>query len=379
MRSRQHLAQVRTATVDARAHGAHRDLECLGDLLVAEAHDVAQHDGGAVVLGKIAQGGLDNYRVLVLCDIHLLKRRDAEAIRGWVQRGGLLIADEAPSRDEGKQPLGVFESVFGVTGHADIADAPVTIPGTKAQLPGRRSYQQQGQTALVYSSPCGKGRATLLNFQLKDCYLDALVRQNADGAADAILDLLRKAAAGCPANVTSSTPGIEAALRQTAQGTTLLLLINHESKTETTTVTLPYLPAGGVVRDMVTGERLKPGPKRTLTLKCPWGGTRVLGLFPSDPKGLRLEGLGASYRPGTEVAYGLTVGGKSIRGNYLLDVSVTAPDGRRLQAFSALTCTEDATCRRRFRLPINAPAGKWTIHARSLWDGAEATGSFAVK
>ncbi|MCE5237418.1 hypothetical protein LLH23_02885 [bacterium] len=328
---------------------------------------------------QIAKGGLDNYRVLVLCDIHLLKRQEAEAIRAWVQRGGLLIADEVPSQDEGKQPLGVFEPVFGVTGDADIADVPVTIPGTKAQLPGRRSYQQQGQTALVYNSPCGKGRATLLNFQLKDCYLDALVRQNADGAADAILDLLRNAAAGCPANVTSSTPGIEAALRQTAQGTTLLLLINHESKLETTQVTLPYLQAGGVVRDMVTGERLKPGPKHTLMLKCPWGGTRVLGLFPSDPQGLRLEGLGASYSRGAEVAYGLIVGGKSIRGNYLLDVSVTTPDGRKLQAFSALTCTEDATCRRRFRLPVNAPAGKWTLRARSLWDGAEATGSFAVK
>ena len=50
-----------------------------------------------------------------------------------------------------------------------------------------------------------------------------------------------------------------------------------------------------------------------------------------------------------------------------------------LTAFSALTCTEDATCVRRLRLPTNAPAGEWTVRVRSLWDGAEATSGFTVQ
>ncbi|MEN6404630.1 MAG: hypothetical protein ABFD94_21985 [Armatimonadia bacterium] len=330
---------------------------------------------------QLASGGLKPYQVLVMFDIHLLKRKDAETIRDWAQAGGRVVADEVPSLDESKQPLNVFEPLFGVTGTAQVQEGAIPFPGTKAQLWGRRSYQAKGKDALVFNSPCAKGRATLLNFPVKDCYLDALVRGNADGAADAILGALRKAATddGCLPNVTSSTPGIEAALRQTKQGTTLLLLINHESKQETTQVTLPHLPPGAIVRDMVTGERLKAGPQYAMKLTCPWGGTRALGIFPSNPAGLRLEGLKTAYAPGDSVDYRLTVGGKSIRGNYLLDVSVTGPDGRKLQSFSALTCTEDATCRRALKLPVNAPAGKWTIVGKSLWDGAQATGSFTVK
>jgi hypothetical protein len=328
---------------------------------------------------QLATGDLNAYQVLVLFDIHLLKRQDAETIRAWVQAGGNLLADEVPSLDEGRKPLGVFEQVFNVTGDADIADVATPIPGTKAHLGGHRSYQAGGQQSLVYNNLCGKGRATLLNFQVKDCYFDALTSANAEDAADAILVMLRKAAASCPPNVTSSNPGIEAALRQTKQGTTLLVLINHESKRETTQVTLPHLPPGGIVRDMVTGERIKAGPQYAMPLQCPWGQTRALGIFPSNPKGVRLEGLKTTYAPGDIVEYSLTLDGKAIRGNYLMDVSVTGPDGRKLQSFSALTCTEDATCRRRFRLPVNAQPGKWTVQARSLWDGAQAAGGFTAK
>ncbi len=327
---------------------------------------------------QVAQGGLDNYQVLVLFDIHLLKRKDAEAISAWVRAGGRLLADEVPSLDEGKGPLGVFESVFGVKGSAKVQEEAVGIPGTQAQLWGRRSYESNGDAPLVFSKPCGAGHATLLNFPVKDCYLDALVRGNRDGTADAILGLLRQAAEGCPPNVTSSNPGIEAALRQTAQGTTLLFLIDHESKNGTTQVALPHLPPGGVVRDMVSGGRLTAGRQHAMALKCPWGGTRVLGIFPSDPAGLRLEGLGGTHAPGGKVEYRSIVGGKGIRGNYLLDVSVIGPDGRKYQAFSALTCTEGSACRRSFRLPVNAQAGKWTVRARSLWDGSQAVGSFTV-
>ena len=330
---------------------------------------------------QLAKGGLDAYQVLVLFDIHLLKRRDAERIRAWVQAGGRLVADEVPAMDEAKQPLGVFESVFGVTGSAQVREGPVALPGTRAQLWGRWSYQGPGDGALVVTTACGRGRATLLNFPLKECYLDALVRRNADGAAAAIRSILRKAATDGEIlpNVTSSNPGIEAAVRRTKQGTTLLFLINHESKEDTTRVTLPLLTPGGIVRDMVTGKRVTTVPRYAMDLRCPWGQTRVLGIFPSNPTGLRLEGLKTAYAPGEGVDYRLVVGGQGIRGSYLLDVTVAGPGGRTIRGFSALTCTADATCRRRFRLPVNAPAGKWTVRAKSLWDNAQAMGIFTVK
>lgn len=339
---------------------------------------------------QLAQGALEKRDVLVLFDVHLLKRQDAETIRDWVRAGGRLIADEVPAFDEGKHPLGIFESVFGVSGSATVQEGAVALPGTATQLWGRRDYEPAGASpviravggkALVLEGRAGAGQAILLNFPLKDCYLDALVRANPDGAADAILNILREAATGDgrPGNIRSSNPNIEAAIRETPQATALLLLINHESRNETTQVSLPHLPPGGIVRDMVSGERIEAGPHYAMRLSCPWGETRVLGIFPSDPAGLTLKGLGPGYAPGGTVEYAFTLGGRRIRGNYLLDVSITGPDNRTYQSFSALTCTENATCRRSLRLPTNAQPGKWVVRGRSLWDGAEATGSFMVQ
>ncbi len=333
----------------------------------------------------MTQGGVEGREVVVLFDVHLMKRGDAEVLRDWVRGGGCLIADEVPSLDEGRQPLGVFETLFGVAGSPATQEGAVKLPGSAASLWGRRSYEAVGATVvhssadgpLVLESRAGAGRAVLLNFPLKDCYLDALLQ--AEGAADAILAILRQAVGeGRPGNVTSANPSIEAGLRVTPQGTALLLLINHESRDGTTEVRVPHWPAGGVVRDMVSGERLEGRPRDGLRLRCPWGETRVLGLFPADPAGLRLTGLRGRYAPEAEVEYTLRVGGADIRGNYLLDVTVSGPDGHVYQAFSALTCTQDATCRRRFRLPVNAQPGRWTVRARSLWDGTGAKGGFGV-
>jgi hypothetical protein len=340
---------------------------------------------------QLAKGTLKEYKILVLFDIRLMKRHDAEIVRDWVQAGGRLIADEVPSLDENRQPLGVFEPLFGVKGSAAVQIGAISVSGRREELWGRRSYERNGATVIggpadgawapLLSQRAGKGEAFLFNFPVKECYLDALTRAKADGAADAVLMLLftvARAADGL-GNATSTNPNIEAAVRQTPDGTALLLLINHESRDETTVVSVPNLPPGGIVRDLVSGARLGAGERYAMKLQCPWGETRLLGFFPADPKGLALTVLPRRAAPGETVEYRLTVGGRGVRGNYVLDVTVSGPDGRAYQAFSALTCTAGATCRRSLRLPLNAEPGTWTIRARSLWDGAQVEGTFVVK
>ena len=53
------LAQHGAAAVDAGADGAELDVEDLGDLLVGQPLDVAEHDGGAEVRRQLGQRGLD--------------------------------------------------------------------------------------------------------------------------------------------------------------------------------------------------------------------------------------------------------------------------------------------------------------------------------
>ncbi|MEN6346636.1 MAG: hypothetical protein ABFE16_15150 [Armatimonadia bacterium] len=386
--TRSRVPQARAAFLFPRTQHVLLQEEYWNVMVALEAFRQAYGELDCLHEEQLSQGKLGNYKVLVLFDTHLLKRKDAEILRDWVKAGGCLVADEVPSLDENKQPLGVLEPIFGVKGTSQVVEGATPIQGSAASLWGRRSYEAagakvaaiSGEFPLVLENSADQGWATLLNFPVKDCYLEALVHPGDGSTAAAILGMLRRGAlsTGQQAKVTSSNPGIEAALRQTPQGTTLLLLVNHESKDATTQVTLPHLAAGGVVRDLVSGQRVQAGSDYAMTLQCPWGETRVLGIFPSDPAGLTLAGLRPSFAPGQTVDYQFTVGGRNVHGNYLLQVSVTGPDGREYQAFSALTCTEDATCRRSLKLPVNAQPGVWTVHARSLWDDSEAKGSFTV-
>lgn len=338
---------------------------------------------------QLAEGKLREYPVLVLFDVHLMKRASAETIRAWCQEGGILVADEVPSLDERKQPLGVFEALFGVTGTAEPRPGPFAVADTPHQLWGVRGYQASGATplpttaggvAVAFQHRVGRGSARLLNLPLKDCYLDALVRKNEHGDADWLLGLLREALAGAPApNVSSSNPEIEAAVRRTTDGTLLLLVINHESRNPRTRVTVSCAPAGAIARDLISGKRLSLGAGRTLDLNCPWGKTRLIGLYPANPRGLSLTGLPNSAKAGDTVKYTLKLGGRAIRGNYRVEVTVTGPDGKRREAFSGRTSTRHAECTRTVRLPINAPKGTWRVQARSLWDGARAEGRFQVR
>ena len=324
----------------------------------------------------------------MLFDIHLMKRASAETIRDWCEKGGTILADEVPSLDELKHPLGIFEDIFGVTGTADIKEGPfeLDVAERKYKLWGMRSYTAKaggkavvtaGDHELGFAQAAGKGRALLCNFPAKDCYLDALIRDNGNGDADLILEAFR--ARGPVPNVSSSNLNIEAAARQTPEGVTLLFVINHESKDPKASIEVHCAPPGGVVRDLVTGEVIKHAGNYAVELECPWGETRLLGIFPSDPKGLSINGLPKAARAGDTVDYTLTVGGEDIRGNYLLDISVIGPDGKRREAFSGRTCTRNASCERTIGLPINAEKGTWVVKATSAWDGATTEASLEVE
>ncbi len=337
---------------------------------------------------QLAEGTLDEYPVLVLFDIHLMKRASAEVIRDWCQLGGIIIADEVPSMDELKQPLGVFEPIFGVSGTAEVVAGPFEVEG-EHKLWGIGSYATDGAAevggkaggrTVGFKHNFGSGTAWLLNYPVKECYLDALVRGNENGDADLILETIDECLqGGPPPNIRSSNPWIEAGLRQTAEGVTLVLLVNHESKDARTRITVSGAPAGGVVRDMITGERIQHGAEYAMDLGCPWGTTRLLGIFPSDPSGVAIRNLPATAKRGETVEYAVRVGRAGIRGNYLLDITVTGPDGKRREAFSSRTCTRHGTCARSIRLPSNAEEGMWTLSARSVWDGSEAEASFTVE
>ena len=78
-------AQLVAGAVDVGLHGAEREVQDVGDLLVGPALDVPQQDAGAVLGPELRDGGLD--RAAQLAGLHLVERRTPAAVADLQRRG----------------------------------------------------------------------------------------------------------------------------------------------------------------------------------------------------------------------------------------------------------------------------------------------------
>ncbi len=339
---------------------------------------------------QVPQGKLRDYDVLCLLDVHCLPAKVAAEIARWVNAGGVLIADLVPTHNEQKQELEVFERLFGVRGSGEVQEGSFEVAGRGVKLSQRRIYEtagaeedklRLGDGPLATRKSNGKGLAYLVHFPVKDVYLDALIARDEQAEALVREALMRLFAQRPPRrSVHCDNPNVEAALRETREGTILLFLINHEGENPRARVRL-NVPGDYVALDLVTKKRLRWDGK-AMELECPWGQTRLVGFFPGDPKGVRLAvAHKGPFERGTTVKYVAEVGRRrgEVQGNYMLDVTVTDPGGQERAEFSRRTCTSGSRYEGFIALPVNAPRGTWTIGVRSWWDEAQAQTAFEVR
>ncbi|HEX5412969.1 MAG TPA: beta-galactosidase trimerization domain-containing protein [Terriglobia bacterium] len=139
-----------------------------------------------VTTEQIDKGSLANYKVLVLPDSIALSKRELTAVREFVRRGGLLIADGQTGLMDGHarwQSAGLIDDVLGVEHtkrSAEVKDsgpaylrAPWEGQGTEAEITpaeadlkvtsGKAGFSQGGTPFLIENS-FGAGRAVTLNF-----------------------------------------------------------------------------------------------------------------------------------------------------------------------------------------------------------------------
>lgn len=249
---------------------------------------------------QVTDDTLNGYRVLVLFDVKLLPEKVARRIASFVEKGGTVIADCVPSMDEYKRPMPVMNDLFGVrdaatgritrTGHwigfpnepqrwdfrgPDAPDESVsTTDGLKTTVLGQPLditlvsprpctvttgevlARTSGGKPAVVRRPVGGGKAFLLGFCVQDTYFkmfqdgDARVRDDLRGL---FASLARES--GVRSHVWSSNPDIEASVR-TGENGGFLFVINHEAKTDDTTVRLADLGFTiGSITDVATGKK----------------------------------------------------------------------------------------------------------------------------
>lgn len=349
---------------------------------------------------QIPAGKLDEYDVIALFDVHCLSRSAAEALRCWVEEGGLLIADEVPQTDERQQRLDVLDGTFGIAGPPVTSDTPTELsdPG-HTPLPETRLYAPADATPLSRAPTladgrpafvvhwAGAGAALLIEFPLKDAYLTYLMEAEETSPEFAPIAAIAHLAAemGLQAGVRSSNTGVEACVRETPERTLLLFLINHECGVRHTQVTVRGCPPAPFVQDLVTGEpamaEMADAGELVLAADVPFGKTRLFGVFPYRPTGVALKLESKRVEAGDRLSAVVSVCGGSgdEPGSFVVDVAVRGPDGRLRDAFSRRRCTSGRELRLDLSLPTNAQRGKWRVSASLPWTSRTAHASFRVR
>ena len=248
---------------------------------------------------QVTDDTLHGYELLLLFDVELLPEDVAGHIAGFVNNGGVAIADCVPRLGAERQPMSTMEELFGVkdakagrirrAGHwipyktrppawahrpADFHDETVyATDALRAEAFGAsldltlvsprpctvttgdvQATTASGRPAVVHRRT-GRGQVFLLGFCLQDTYFKTWEDDNPAARAQlrALLGGMARAA-GIRPHVASSNADIEAALRANEREG-FLFLINHEAQTPETTVHLADLPFPvGAITDLGSGQ-----------------------------------------------------------------------------------------------------------------------------
>lgn len=271
----------------------------------------------------------------------VLPTRAAAAIARFVERGGLLLADNAELRDDEDRPLAWPEGFFGE------AETPVF---------GEISVRRRR---------FGLGRTLLFTAGIVKAHREAVER----GDSLAARELCRAIAAalaehGVKPRARAADPEVDAGLRACAD-TWLLVAVNHSPEPRTTRVELdPEAVPAACAFDLATGEDVhletRGGLAITIRLGAHAGG--LWALYPERPFTLRLE---TAERAGNaELHYRALVlneAGRPARGCHIVKVAVSDPSGAERPELGGERLTAGGVLESAEPLAVNDRPGRWSL------------------
>ncbi len=350
----------------------------MGQAMVTDGHRPAQYTFAAMRQGfgmsdavsselelpaqEAAQLERDAF-VLPGCEI--LERDVAAGLVAFVRNGGTLVIDRMPALDTTGEPL----------------DLPWSFDGIEAQpLPDLPELTRR-------TLPDGRGRVVMLDFDFEQAYAEAIEQDMFERAAALRRGmglLLADATALCHAD--DARGQMEAGLRL-GEDAALVIVVNHAPEENSATVRLQALPfqARWAV-DMVTMRPtdLTPGDAPgscSFDVRLPGRNSQMVALLPERPEGVEVDVATPELQPGGELSYRVRVLGAAARpaaGQHLLEITVIGPDGREVTRLGGSTATVGGEMTRAVAVPVNAPAGEYTITVSVPQIGAQAKAGFTV-
>jgi len=324
-------------------------------------------------------------RVVILPLCRALSAKSCEELRGFVRKGGILIADRMPAvMDEHCKilPQGRLNDLFALRKPDKEGDrtAMVELEGHKGRRPIGAAAGADGKNVLI-ENKFGKGRTVFLNFTPSN-YVS--LRNNYGREKDEILALQRMFAKMIGGRRLESfrfeAEGGEPvgarifSYRQNGSGKALFLGLTRSNQAKgASRITLKF-PKAGYLYDMRKGT-VSPDKVNSWSVELAPAKSVFLALLPEK---LNAPELSAPKRIGRGKVfdYRITVPDTSLE--HIFEINVTAPDGSRKRLYSTVAHAPKGRFEGSFRTALNDAAGRWTMTVRDVISGAKLTHEFEV-
>jgi len=322
------------------------------------------------------------FRVLILPFSVAISEREAQAIRQFVQAGGVLIADGQPGVMDGHAgwlERGALDELFGIERpkpprQAELASAR---PETGLRLRGARALAQLDSAPAVIANQAGQGKTVYLNFFLSSYVEDR--RERAEGKWKELLgQALEWAGIRAPYRVLAADgrplAGFLLAAYRKGAARYLGLLKNDELRL----ATQPFsVELGGQWHVYDVRRKRYLGPSRTIRDAISTAEPKLYALLPQPAGRLRIQAPPAARR-GESLRLRLAIEGPRDYDSVIL-LRVYRPDGTAALQYADNLETKAGAAEASFHLALNDPAGAWRITATDAATGRQAEVRTAVR
>jgi len=348
-----------------------------------------------------------NYAAFVLPYSVALSEKEAVALRQYVEKGGLLLADaKTGMMDEHCKTLGKarLEDVFGIARDkpdplcasregevrltrdseaCKLAGLSLDVSAAEPDVKVRdgQASGTHGETPAAVVKQLGKGHAVFLNL-----FFDTYTQRRGLNVESQMLRLCENLLRlnGLEPAVDANAQGDPAPHLYTARytdGEALYVgtvMDAADKETDWSTGVAVKFPKAGFLYDARQQKPLGRSDRATTTLLA--GGAALFAVLPYEVTGVTVAPGNPAVARGKPVEYTVTVqaaGGKP--GQHVVLVEVLDPKGEPRPHYNAQLLAQDGRATGQFVPALNDPTGRWTIRGRDWVSGKAGAGLVDVR
>ena len=313
--------------------------------------------------GELLRGG---YRVMILPRSTAISRAEADAMRRFVEQGGVLIADGEP---------GVFDE-----------------HGRKLPTPLLSDLFAAPHNGPVTERAFGQGKAIYVNAEMLNYYRNRLLSKE-QGTLRPLGQLFKEAGIAPAVSVTESSGepavGVEVHTFRNGGVSIVGLLANRQlyiedlgppevisnQRFEKPRTVLMTLPGESYIYDVRAGKAL--GKRKQLTIPLDPFEPTVLSVSPIPLPALALSAP-SRLRRGQSGQVGLSFSGSTPAAAHVFHMDVVDPAGKIVPHYSGNVLAPGGRADRLLPLALSDQVGNWTIRVKDLLTGQTQTKSIEV-